>query len=152
MPLHQIEWLSTILRTIQCVKSPAVATSALVQVTAWHPGIKTTLSLNWFRLFGNHILACGSMITLTRTCFVLHYAICCIDELASKLVIESKRTWIHHRVAQKTQTNNKGPLRTLIASFMGPAWGPSGADMTQLGPMLTPWTLLSWWASVRDFV
>ena len=26
---------------------------------------------------------------------------------------------------------------------MGPTWGPSGADRTQMGPMLTPWTLLS---------
>ena len=26
---------------------------------------------------------------------------------------------------------------------MGPAWGPSGADRTQVGPMLAPWTLLS---------
>ena len=30
-----------------------------------------------------------------------------------------------------------------IASFMGPTWGPSGADRTQVGPMLAPWTLLS---------
>ena len=26
---------------------------------------------------------------------------------------------------------------------MGPSWGPSGADRTQVGPMLAPWTLLS---------
>ena len=32
---------------------------------------------------------------------------------------------------------------TLIARFMGPTWGPSGADRTQMGPMLAPWTLLS---------
>ena len=31
----------------------------------------------------------------------------------------------------------------LIASFMGPTWGPSGADRTRVGPMLAPWTLLS---------
>ena len=31
----------------------------------------------------------------------------------------------------------------LIARFMGPTWGPSGADRTQVGPMLAPWTLLS---------
>ena len=30
-----------------------------------------------------------------------------------------------------------------IARFMGPTWGPSGADRTQVGPMLAPWTLLS---------
>ena len=32
---------------------------------------------------------------------------------------------------------------TLIARFMGPTWGPSGADRTQVGRMLAPWTLLS---------
>ena len=31
----------------------------------------------------------------------------------------------------------------LISRFMGPTWGPSGADRTQVGPMLVPWTLLS---------
>ena len=30
----------------------------------------------------------------------------------------------------------------LIARFMGPTWGPSGADRTQVGIMLAPWTLL----------
>ena len=35
------------------------------------------------------------------------------------------------------------PLVFLIARFMGPTWGPSGADRTQVGPMLAPWTLLS---------
>ena len=32
---------------------------------------------------------------------------------------------------------------TLVARFMGPTWGPSGADRTQAGPMLASWTLLS---------
>ena len=32
---------------------------------------------------------------------------------------------------------------TPIARFMGPTWGPSGADRTQVGPMLAPWILLS---------
>ena len=36
-----------------------------------------------------------------------------------------------------------GLLPSLIARFMGPAWGPSGADRTQVDPMLAPWTLLS---------
>ena len=34
-------------------------------------------------------------------------------------------------------------LAPLIARFMGTTWGPSGADRTQVGPILTPWTLLS---------
>ena len=31
---------------------------------------------------------------------------------------------------------------SLIARFIGPTWGSSGADRTQVGPMLAPWTLL----------
>ena len=34
-------------------------------------------------------------------------------------------------------------VASVIARFMRPTWGPSGADMTQVGPMLAPWTLLS---------
>ena len=33
-------------------------------------------------------------------------------------------------------------VETLIARFMGPTWGPTGADRTQVGPILAPWTLL----------
>ena len=32
---------------------------------------------------------------------------------------------------------------SLIARFMGPTWGPSGADRSQVGHMFFPWTLLS---------
>ena len=33
----------------------------------------------------------------------------------------------------------KSPLKlTLVARFMGPTWGPSGTDSTQVGPMLVP--------------
>ena len=35
-------------------------------------------------------------------------------------------------------------VQSLIARFMGQTWDPSGADRTQVGPMLAPWTLLSW--------
>ena len=31
----------------------------------------------------------------------------------------------------------------LIAKFMGPIWGPRGADRTQVGPMLVTWSFLS---------
>ena len=36
-----------------------------------------------------------------------------------------------------------GTNPSLIARFMGPTWDPSGADRTQVGPILAPWTLLS---------
>ena len=37
----------------------------------------------------------------------------------------------------------QGRRMALIARLMGPKWGPSGADRTQVGLMLAPWTLLS---------
>ena len=45
----------------------------------------------------------------------------------------------------KSHRNVAASIRTsaLIAMFMGPTWGPSGADRTQVGPLLAPWTLLS---------
>ena len=39
----------------------------------------------------------------------------------------------------------------LIAGFMWPIWGPPGADRTQVGPMLAPWTLLSGWLFPRIY-
>ena len=39
---------------------------------------------------------------------------------------------------------------SLIARFMGPTWGPSGADRTQVGPMLAPWTSLSGLSTWRN--
>ena len=43
-------------------------------------------------------------------------------------------------------------LPALIARFMGSTWGPSGADRTQVGPMLAPWTLLSGWCYMRWYL
>ena len=41
---------------------------------------------------------------------------------------------------------------TLITRSMGPTWGPSGADRTQVGPMLAPWILLSgYWPGTFSF-
>ena len=35
-------------------------------------------------------------------------------------------------------TGHGHTFHNLIARFMGPTWGPSGADRTQVGPMLAP--------------
>ena len=60
-----------------------------------------------------------------------------------------------------------GTIEPLIASFMGPTWGPSGADRTQVGPMLADelcylgpsgeglgcnwWDKDLWWEFLRQF-
>ena len=42
-----------------------------------------------------------------------------------------------------------GSLCTLIARFIGPTWGSSGADRTRVGHMWATWTLLSgYWCSL----
>ena len=49
-------------------------------------------------------------------------------------------TGVETRIFHESWINT---MVTLIASFMGPTWGPSVADRTQVGPMLAPWTLPS---------
>ena len=39
----------------------------------------------------------------------------------------------------------------MIARLMGPTWGSSGADRTQVGPTLAPWTLLSGYHLCHDW-
>ena len=50
---------------------------------------------------------------------------------------------INERERWKSLFFNSPRNTTLIARFMGPTWGPPGADRTQVGPMLAPWSLLS---------
>ena len=44
--------------------------------------------------------------------------------------------WVAYDICQERNTNP-------ITRLMGPTWGQSGADRTQMGPMLAPWTSLS---------
>ena len=41
-------------------------------------------------------------------------------------------------------------MRFQIARFMGLTWAPPGADRTQVGPMLAPWTLLWGFLSYKE--
>ena len=49
----------------------------------------------------------------------------------------------------ETASTQPGHIATPIARFMGPTWGPPGADRTQVGPMLAPWSLLSGYTTFR---
>ena len=60
--------------------------------------------------------------------------------------IQSQKRPLAKRVSNWHTTTS---LPFLIARFMGPTWGPPGADRTQVGPMLAPWTLLSGLLSIR---
>ena len=55
-------------------------------------------------------------------------------------------TWSDNLPVMRIQTLNLWKYvttTTLIARFIGPRWGPPGADRTQAGPMWATWTLLS---------
>ena len=49
-----------------------------------------------------------------------------------------KRSSISQYLTWANPCSNRAGIHTLIARFMGPTWGPSGADRTQVGPMLAP--------------
>ena len=57
------------------------------------------------------------------------------------ILIESPH-FVYHQVTLQPEQSGRH-FASLIARFMGPTWGPSRADRTQVGPMLAPWTLLS---------
>ena len=48
--------------------------------------------------------------------------------------------------------DRQGIELSLIARFMGPTWGPAGADRTQVGPMWATWTLLSVYMDLNDVI
>ena len=51
--------------------------------------------------------------------------------------------WIHGLLNGWLSVIDLGTWQSLVARFMWPTLGPSGADRTQVGPMLATWTLLS---------
>ena len=55
----------------------------------------------------------------------------------------------YHPFVRKTR--QWAAITSLIARFVGPIWGLSGADRTQMGPMLAPWTLLSGTVMIKKY-
>ena len=74
-----------------------------------------------------------SMNVGVRNFIVTRYLIFCRRCFSfSQITVACGATWVHESWST-----------SLITRFMGPTWGPSGANRTQVGPMLAPWTLLS---------
>ena len=78
-----------------------------------------------------------SAINSMRQCVNINttvYLIVCLDTQTG--------VWCH-LLSIHTSDGMLPSKRTQLARFMGQTWGASGADRTQVGPMLAPWTLLS---------
>ena len=90
------------------------------------------------------------MKTRLHTFFEISLAICDFGPPAFWIRFETvaeichKISWHFDRwyITCSSWTDYHGTT-SLIARFVGPMWGPSEADRTQVGPMLAPWTLLS---------
>ena len=55
---------------------------------------------------------------------------------------ENANSSLHRLICPGVDDNSLSGI-ALLARSMGLTWGPSGADRTQVGPMLAPWTLLT---------
>ena len=97
-----------------------------------------------------------SLVLLKNWCFLRHWTWTGPSEPELHFLPSSSTNWSgsfkgtstswveNARIWQVVYSFQKpGYTATLIARFMGPTWGPSRADRTQVGPMLAPLTLLS---------
>ena len=73
--------------------------------------------------------------------FIIYYFI--FQNYLSQVLLQGQKDHLvnlnkYHTWTLKTYDRVK---HTLIARFMGPTWGPSGADSSQVGSMLAPWSM-----------
>ena len=74
---------------------------------------------------------------------LIHILRICLNDMP--IPIKTSYRCLRHIITTNLSDNQdiRCQLISLIARFMGPTWGPSGADRTQVGPVLAPGTLLS---------
>ena len=92
-----------------------------LKVGKWHRSYISTLVFN----------KCGTLNHEHVMCILYNFEQGCLNFPWQWLVVVPEVVLWQHGGENK------------IARYMGPTWGPSGADRTQAGPMLAPWTLLS---------
>ena len=93
--------------------------------------------MNYYPLFRvrslNNSVHCMSFCFLMTSWHGNHF------RLAGPLWGETIGSYVDSITRRQAVTGNL----TLIARLIGPTWGPSGADRTQMVPLLAPWTLQS---------
>ena len=94
----------------------------------WDSGVYTTIAFHLYPAFTDLISCCARLLTNDRSRRV--------SSLSFHYKMMVRLPVCHIYIVYWCATS-------LIARFMGPTWGPSGADRTQVGPMLDTWTLLS---------
>ena len=103
------------------------------------PVLIYTMVLNRIRLLTYYTVSLSSLCTIAHIPWIckMHVRFCWL------CVVYSPRNYLYsmrgYMLAADPFFDGE---TTLIARFVGPTWGPSGADRTQVVPMLAPGTLL----------
>ena len=88
----------------------------------------------------------GENYPATPWCYTNNDTSVCDIEFCGKLFrwyAKSENTWLNRIEHCIVDCEDTRQMFALIAKYMGPTWGSSGANRTQVGPMLAPITLLS---------
>ena len=110
----------------------AVSKAALKSSIISNTLLLSSMALNMIQMYVN--LKCPLLSVPTEKYSSSH----------SGLISLCETTSIQHQVMTGIEYRKSVVgLPSLIAMLMGLTWGPSGADRTEVSPMLTPWTLLS---------
>ena len=132
---------------VQNVKDPSWCDSVFVDISTFFQEYQTFISLHYsayiYNIIYNNFIHCifigRFFITKTNIYHMnINSAQVCADSaiIGHSLISSWRAIWYPNNI-------QLWKMFSLIARFKGPTWGPSGADRTQVGPMLDPWTLLS---------
>ena len=99
-----------------------------IVVCVWHQSIIWTNAEILSTYFSGRLLEIKT-ISLKKSLWKCHFKI--LPTILSRS--QCVKSLLRYRVQFPTQ----------IAMFMGPTWGPSGSCRSQMGPMMTSWTVLS---------
>ena len=110
--------------------------AAISQTTIWN-------AFSWIKILKFWLKFHWSLFLMVQLTIFQHWSRYWLgaDEATSHYL---NQLWLDYRRIDACVTRPQWVnAYTLITRFTGPTWGLSGADRTQVGPMLAPWTLLS---------
>ena len=159
------------IETFTKVSKPNIHVSCCLEWCVYHIWIHVPLRKHiYVSMFHNEMLSTGRLYVdeMLNECLLNAFTVLLICSSMKRCGIRSPHTikycmlhaiemylivFMMNKSLSKSKSKSKSQrwqgssqsmlLVSLIARFLGPTWDPFGAGRTQVGPMLTPWTLLS---------
>ena len=139
---HQTAWHKIYYPYIKCIKHKYYL-NKFSCLTACIMAIHFSPEMEWVSKLKLSLLVC----LLSVICFEKIYFIFAVNTRKMCIFPLFKFCIVLFHDAENTSTISGGSqmsraycTSSLIARSMGPTWGPSGADRTQVGSVLAPWT------------